>query len=356
MTTDAAVVDLRRLLGAGAPTGTCGRGPAEDPAAWRMEGHLPECRHPGRPLSECDWCLGTVADSDLRRLTDLVSDARSLIEDHDRRKGDVSVPWVVAAGDLRSEVLDDTQVRLAVPSVAELQERVHRLAVRTVGHLGRRVEGAVVAGGPLERRCLLGAGLLAADALQRHDLRTARSRMPRPIRATLDDLSGLLSDEVRTAGLLPLVEQCHWDGLPTLRTQPVWRRRPAAPPASASRPDRPGAPRPGSIEALVREAAVAEIEERITGILPALTAAAPPVHVERAHRIPRADRARALTLRMGRVDWTATFLDSGLSRCWPSEDGRVLVPWTVALALEESDRHGLMSVTHTDPAEPRRRT
>lgn len=178
-------------------------------------------------------------------------------------------------------------------------------------------------------------------------------RLPPGIRSALDETTGLLSPEVCASGLLPVVERIHWDGLPTLRSQPHWRRRSRrdpAPPVGSGTPAGTGST-PGSLEALVIEAAVAEVTDRLSAISEELVAAAPAVSIDWGARFRRSDRTRALTMRMGRIDWPSTFIDSGVCSCWPILDGRIVVPWTVAVAVAEGDRLGLVSATHVDRAE-----
>ena len=61
-------------------------------------------------------------------------------------------------------------------------------------------------------------------------------------------------------------------------------------------------------------------------------------------------------------DWRITFVDTGRADCWTHRegetgrhggtgsdddaDGKLIVPWTVALAIDECERAGLVSATH----------
>lgn len=99
------------------------------------------------------------------------------------------------------------------------------------------------------------------------------------------------------------------------------------------------------------EAAVAEVTDRLSAMSEELVAAAPAVSIDWGARFRRSDRTRALTMRMGRIDWPSTFIDSGVCSCWPIQDGRIVVPWTVAVAVAEGDHLGLVSATHVDRAE-----
>ncbi|MBS1839118.1 MAG: hypothetical protein JST64_15600, partial [Actinobacteria bacterium] len=236
-------------------------------------------------------------------------------------------------------------------SVSELTERVHRLALDEVAPLRSRIDVAVGAGGPVEQRCLLSAGLLAAGALRRPEHLERCAAMSPAVRSTFEDVAALVSAEVQQAGVVPLLEQIHWDGLPTLRTQPAWRRRPSRASAATvgSRQAAGAGLEPGSLEALVMEATLDVVAERLTGILPALLASEAPVLRRSSGRIRRSASTRALTMRMGRIDWAATFADSGRSRCWHAVDGGVMLPWAVAVGIDEGERLGLLSATHSDP-------
>lgn len=87
-----------------------------------------------------------------------------------------------------------------------------------------------------------------------------------------------------------------------------------------------------------------------------LATAAPPVVLPRAATGARlSERTRAMTWRIARIDWHLTFVHTGRAEAWPASIGadrdgsRVsgdLVPWTVALAIAEGDRAGLVSATH----------
>lgn len=338
-----ALVDLERLFpprdGEAAVEG--------GPAGLRIEGHLPECPNPHHPEVGCDWCLSALSEAGVRRCADLARDARTLLADHERRGGDVSVAWVVAAGDVVDDVVDGADQTLVVPSVAELRDRVHRLVVAEILPLRRRIDVAVASGGPVESRCVRSAALLAGAALQRPEMADRLAALPSHLRETLSAASLVLPNESRASALLPVIESIHWDGLPTLRTQPEWRRRdrptPSAPSGSFS-----DAPSAGSFEALVMEATMAEVTEQLTAIAPELVDSGDPVLHRLGRRPGLSAPTRRLTLRMGRIDWTLTFADSGRCRCWPRQGEQILVPWTVAVALREGERLGLMSATHGD--------
>lgn len=88
-----------------------------------------------------------------------------------------------------------------------------------------------------------------------------------------------------------------------------------------------------------------------------LAAASDPVAVPRPpSRTRMSERTRAMSWRIARIDWHLTYLDTGRAGGWPATTsvtpdgtGSVadLVPWTVALAIAEGERAGLVSATHT---------
>lgn len=354
---------------------------ALDPAL-RLDGHLPECPHRRRPPDGCDWCLWAVEGAGVRDALDVIRDADTLTRDHDRRGGDVSVAWVVATGDLLDACSgEQLGASSPVPSVRDLADRLGRLRDDRCRPLRHRLDSATAADGPVERRCLSTAGPLAAAALQRPEHTEMRDRLPAPVRDRLDHATSLLSADTQTAGLLPSVEARHWDGLPALRTQTAWarRRRPdpdrsGAPRSGSQRsgskrwetdrqePDRtgpcePARPAPGSLEALVVESVIDGVVDELAELGVDLAAASDPVAVPRPpSRTRMSERTRAMSWRIARIDWHLTYLDTGRAGGWPATtsvtpDGTGstadLVPWTVALAIAEGERAGLVSATHT---------
>lgn len=345
---------------------------AFDPTLLR-EGHLPECDRPGAPVRGCDWCLAALADAEVGPTLDAVRDADALTADHDRRGGDVSVAWVVAAGDLVDTVASrraahpGTRGRPAragrpvpsatgVPSVAEVRRRLDGVLDERLEPLRSRLERSTSPGGPVERRCLDTAGRLAAAALQRPEHSDLRRRLPSAVRDELGVAARLLSADTQSVGLGDLVEQRHWNGLPVLRTQPEWSRRPSSPrpptldrSAGADGDERRSAPAAGSLEALVVESVVGTVTDALDLVAPQLATLLPPVVVapsSDSHRLSQ--RTRSLTWRIARIDWHRTYLDTGRAAGWPQDPtGRgATVPWTVALAIAESERNGLVSATH----------
>jgi hypothetical protein len=78
-----------------------------------------------------------------------------------------------------------------------------------------------------------------------------------------------------------------------------------------------------------------------------------PVTLTRStHRGVHSSRTRARLWRIARIDWHLTFVDTGWADCWNArvEGERIVtdVPWTVALAIDVAEPHGLISATHQD--------
>lgn len=321
---------------------------ALDHTALDIGEHLPECpdRSPGPDA--CNWCRWAVDGAGVNQIIDTISDVGALSADYDRRCGAVSVPWVVAATELLSAPLPQPEAAL-IPSTGELLSRLHQVLHDCASPLADRIDLAVAAGGPVERRCLISAGPLAAAALQRPQHAATLDLLPHATRQGLDRAARLLSADNQAAELLTQAETQHWDGVPTLRTQPAWERRASRQHARAA-PSTTGGPRAGSFEALVVESAIDTVTDEIDQIAGDLVHALPRREMARPNRSVLSERTRLLTWRIARIDWHLTFVDTGRTDCW-SKGGALLVPWTVALAIEECERAGLVSATHqsTEP-------
>ncbi len=378
----------------------------------RLDRHLPECptgqarpitgtddQIQGGPDDSCDWCRWAIDGAGVHTVVDAIADLGALASDYDRRRGDVSVPWVVASAELLNAPRPQPADAL-IPSTADLLARLHHALSDRATPLARRLDTAVAAGGPVEQRCLNSAGPLAAAALQRPEHAALREQLPRAVRSELDRAATLLSADNQTAGLLAMVEAQHWDGVPALRTQPAWARRSS--PGSRSDPSAPtersrgsgddrrcarpvrstartapstgSGPAAGSFESLVVESVIDVVTEQIQCVAGELADALPRTLLQRdPHRAPLSERTRLLTWRIARIDWHLTFVDTGRTDCWqlstPHDhddndklddlDGdtmgllssttrcpELLVPWTVALAIDECERGGLVSATH----------
>lgn len=328
---------------------------ALDPSL-RIEGHLPECDRAGVAAGDCLWCAWALDGAGIGRTLDALRDADALARDHDRRLGEVSVAWAVATGDLLAAASPDPDDAL-VPSVRRLVGRLDLLLEDRLGPLRRRHRAAVAADGPVERRCRATAAPLAATAVQRPQHAERLAALPRPARDRVQEASRLLSPDSQAASLLDTVESRHWDGLPPLRTQPEWGRRRA--------PDRPAieelAPR-GSLESLVVESVSDTVVDALDLVADDLDLVAGTVTLPHpGSRVRLSDRTRAISWRIARIDWHLTFADTGAAEGWAPEDDHTAdraadpddervngprVPWTVALAIEECERAGLVSATH----------
>jgi len=329
----------------------------------RVEGHLPECQHPERQVPDCDWCLWAIGHSGVREACDRLADVRTLITDHDRRNGDVSVAWVVAAGDLLDPIdvaagTDGVPPDVVVASVRALLARLHYGAAGEAERLRQRLDIAVAAGGPVERRCLAGAATLVSAALQRSEERHRWDTLSTGTQRILERASRLVSVENQADHLSSEVDRLHWDGVPDLRTQPEWKRRPPPDhpsPSQEGRPrDRPPSesrPASGSLESFVVEAVMDELSDDLGDAALELADVAEPVEWTRdLGRRRLSSSTRRLIWRRARIDWHLTFLDSGRAACWQGgSDDTTTVPWTIALAVDEGGRLGLVSATHVDP-------
>jgi len=345
-----------------------------------VDGHLPECPNPQRPVTDCDWCLWAVGHSGVRETCDRMTDVRTLVAEHRRRRGDVSVAWVVAAGDLLEHFehaagTDGVPPDVVVASVRELLARLHRSAADDADEMRKHLDAAVSSGGPVERRCLAGAATVVSAALQRPEARHHRESLSLHTRRILERASLLVSVENQAEHLSVDVERLHWDGVPELRTQPEWRR---LPPPHRSNPDDPPAappsetlpsetlpswrtwappesdrrcPRPparGSLESFVVEAVVVELADDLDSVAAELASAVEPMSwTQHQDRRRLSSKTRHMIWKRARIDWNLTFLDTGRAACWSDERGTTMVPWTVALALDEGARLGLVSATHS---------
>jgi hypothetical protein len=186
--------------------------------------------------------------------------------------------------------------------------------------------------------------------------------VPPALRRDIERLRASLSPSTQLATLLPLVDELHDAHLPLLRTQPEWQRRPtpgADQPSVAARQAAAAGLEPGSLEALVVEATVEELTERLFELGDALAGHGPHVTVARPlSEHPFGGWARELVWRVSRIDWHLTFFDTGLAACWDTEDDeahdvrRAHVPWVVALAIEATTRAGLVSALYSTAAAP----
>ncbi len=315
----------------------------------RLEGHLDECGRTGADWRACSWCLWAVSIPEIDLVLGLGQDARALVSD----PAEPTVPWVVAADELLRQVDHLDLSGVLVPSVRQVAHRLLLLASADLEALEQRLRAAVTAGGPVERRCLHSAAAIMATAIQAPEHAAVLGRLPARLLSDLLDLSGSLSARVQVGGVLPAIEDLHWQGLPNLRTQPEWERRPGTGPSGGRRSRQATAAglAPGSLEALVMEsvidrviAEVAEIEDDLVGAAPTVPCARPvgdPSHTA---------RTRSLLWRVARIDWHLTFLDSRRADCWGTRvEGDLVVtdvPWSVAVAIDAADAHGFVSATH----------
>jgi len=317
----------------------------------RLDGHLDECGREETDWRHCSWCLWAVSIPEIDLVLGLRQDGRALLA----WPAEATVAWVVAADELLGRVGTLDLSGVLVPSVRRLAHRLLLLASADLEALDRRLGSAVAAAGPVERRCLHTATAVMVSAIRRPENADLLGRLPERLRIDLLELSGALSSAVQVGGLLPTLEDRHWQGLPALRTQPAWGRRPGTDPRSGTRSRQAAGAglAPGSLEALVMESVIDQVIAGASGIEGDLVGAAPPIpHRRPVHDPPHTAATRSLLWRVARIDWHLTFVDSGRAGCWNTrvEDGAVVtdVPWPVAVAIEAAADHGFVSATHQE--------
>jgi len=322
----------------------------------RLIDHLPECSMRHRDVLDCHWCNWAVSAPCIITLLDARADAAALTDSHTLQSGaHGSVAWVVASCEVVRlvEQVDSTDV--LVPSVRELADGLARSVSDDLGTLRSQVDSAVAPDGPVERRCLQTAGAIAATRLGSPTLRPIADRLSERTRRVVAELAGSLSAENQTVGLIPVVDHLHWKGLPELRTQPEWSRRPAPGTASGVLARRLAGTQlaPGSLEALVVESVIDRATEQLLEVADDLTHAAPVVEYRRRHdATPASPATKRILWRLALIDWHQSFVDTGRADCWGAgrvgDDIVTSVPWQVAEAIAIGDTQGLVGATFAD--------
>lgn len=312
----------------------------------RIDGHLPECTHPGRPIHDCDWCLWAVDVPQVRTLLDVLADVRTLRAVATAPTGSVaaaardSVPWVLAATGLAEPRATVRVEEVVVASVRGVVGRLASVVDDEIAELERAVSVAVAPGGPVERRCLRTAGALAATRLGQPEFAPLLARTTPAVRSAIGEVTALLSADSQVEELIPIVDATHWRGLPGLITQTEWRHRP--PPGCGMRQHGPGrhvAAARGSLEALVVESLADRVTDLLLSVADDLAHVGEALDVVRRHDEPRRSaRSRQTLYRMAVIDWHLSLIDSGRADCWPtrSEAGRrvTCVPWIIGAAID----------------------
>jgi hypothetical protein len=318
----------------------------------QVAGHLPECSDPRGPVTDCGWCRWAIETKEIRLLRDLHHDARALSE-----VDSGTVPWVIATNHLLRTAESIDLDRIHVPSVRNLAEQVRRPLRAELTQLRERLRAAVASNGPVEQRCLLTAGRLAAAAIQAPGFAAIVRALPTAAQQKLTHASNTLSVDTQVASLLPAIEDVHRQSLPRLRTQPEWQLRSSGT-LSARQTGKPGATvsaippaASGSLEALVVESASVRVAALLSEVANDLCGLAPPVAMSRpANDVGYSSEARRVMWRVARIDWHLTFVDTGRADCWNAriEEDQIVteVPWQVAAAIEVAKPHRLVSATH----------
>jgi hypothetical protein len=322
----------------------------------RLIDHLPECSMRHRDILDCHWCNWAVSTPCIITLLDARADAVALTDSDTVRSGaHGSVAWVVASCEVLRLVEQVDSADVLVPSVRELADRLAGAVSDELGTLRGEIDSAVAPDGPVERRCLQTAGAIAATRLGSPSLRPIAGRLSERTRRIVTELAASISPEQQTVGLIPVIDHLHWKGLPELRTQPEWSRRPAPGTASGVLARRLAGTQlaPGSLEALVVESVIDRATEQLLEVADDLTNAAPAVEYRRRRDAPPASPAtKRILWRLALIDWHQSFVDTGRADCWGAStvgaDIITSVPWQVAEAITISDSQGLVGATFAD--------
>ena len=324
--------------------------------ALRLIDHLPECSMRHREVVECHWCNWAVATPGITSLLDARADAIALRDRDTVRSGaHGTVAWVVASCEVLRVVDEVDSSDVLVPSVRELADRLAGSVSAELEPLRREVDNAVAADGPVERRCLQTAGAIAATRLGSPDLHHVADRLSDRTRHVISELAESLSTEHQAAGLIPVIDHLHWRGLPELRTQPEWSRRPAPGTASGVLARRLAGTQlaPGSLEALVVESVIDRATDQLLEVADDLTNAAPAIEYRRRHdATPASPATKRMLWRVALLDWHQSFIDTGRADCWDArregDDIVTSVPWQVAQAIMIGDTQGLVGAAFAD--------
>lgn len=303
--------------------------------------HLPECTRRRRPVMDCDWCRWAVRTRELEQLVALALDARALL-DADAADG---VPGAVAYRELRVQFDDIDVGAVRVPAARRVAAAQARATATELDRLGAAVARAARPDGPVDLRCRATAGALAVLALREDPACRVPDSVPEALVREVRAADESLSTALHVATLAPVLERTHWNGLPPLVTQPEWARRPSAQAATGLAA--------GSLEALVVESVADRCTDELLRLGAELARFDARCRLARPRRGRWSRAVRSTVWRRLRVDWHATFVDTGLADCWGARtvgDHEVVdVPWTVSLAIDVAGRHGLDSATHQRP-------
>jgi hypothetical protein len=158
--------------------------------------------------------------------------------------------------------------------------------------------------------------------------------------------------------MLPLIDHLHWQGLPSLESQPEWDRRPRPGDAAGVKSRQLAGTNleAGSLESIVVESMFTQVTEQLVEMSEQLRHAAPPVTVSRPlHQGRYSQRTRNMLFRIAKIDWHLSFVDTGYAACWDTRiEGDHMVtdlPWQVAMAIEACEAHGLVSACYQEAPE-----
>ena len=320
----------------------------------RATDHLDECCSPQRPFEECEWCHWALCTPEATQLMQIQTDCAQLLNS----KIAPSVAWVIACSQLLESVQDIDLSEIRVPGSRVLAGHLHRDLTAALVPLRKKLAQAVSENGPVAQRCAQTAGVLTAAAIQQPQHAALLAQLPSSLQEQLGELASSLSSHLQIAGMLPLIDHLHWQGLPSLDSQPEWDRRPRPGDAAGLKSRQLAGTNleAGSLESIVVESMFTHLTEQLVEMSEQLHHAAPPVTVSRPLCQGRySQRTRNMLFRIAKIDWHLSFVDTGYAACWDTRiEGDHMVtdlPWQVAVAVEACEAHGLVSACYQDTPE-----
>ena len=317
----------------------------------RATDHLAECCSPHRPFEECDWCHWALCTPEATRIMQIQTDSAQLLSS----KIAPSVAWVIACSQLLESFQDIDLSQIRVPGSRVLAGHLHKDLTAALVPLRKKLAQAVSENGPVAQRCAQTAGVLTAAAIQQPQHAALLAQLPSSLQEQLRKLATSLSSQLQIAGMLPLIDHLHWQGLPSLDTQPEWDRRPQPGDAAGLKRRQLAGTNleAGSLESIVVESMFTQLTEQLVEMSEQLRHAAPPITVSRPlHQGRYSQRTRNMLFRIAKIDWHLSFVDTGYAACWDTRiEGDHMVtdlPWQVAMAIEACEAHGLVSACYQD--------
>ena len=317
----------------------------------RATTHLDECCSPQRPFEECEWCHWALCTPEATQLMQIQTDCAQLLNS----KLAPSVAWVIACSQLFESFHGIELSEIRVPGSRVLAGHLHRELSAALIPLRKKLAQVGRENGPLAERCAQTAGVLTAAAIQQPQHAALLAQLPTSLREQLGKLASSLSSQLQIAGMLPLIDHLHWQGLPSLDSQPEWDRRPRPGDAAGLKRRQLAGTNleAGSLESIVVESMFTQLTEQLLEMSEQFHHGAPPVTVSRPLQQGRhSQRTRNMLFRIAKIDWHLSFIDTGYAACWDTRiEGDHMVtdlPWQVAMAVEACEAHGLVSACYQD--------